>query len=138
MNITYPAKFKKDGNAITVQFIDFKDIYTYGDNVDHAKAMAAEVLTVMLEVKLEKNQNIPAPSNPKGKDVHYIAPDATVQAALLFRLNKDAHKLSDIARAMGTSWAAVQRLEDPKHAPNIKTLEKAAAALGKRLVLSFE
>ncbi len=138
MNITYPAKFEKEGTAYTVQFIDFEDIYTYGETLEHAKAMAAEVLTTMLEIKIEKNQDIALPSEAKGKHVYLIAPDASVQAALLFRLNKDAHSTSDIARALGTSWAAVQRLEDPKHSPNLKTLEKAAAALGKRLVLSFE
>jgi antitoxin HicB len=39
---------------------------------------------------------------------------------------------------MQTSWPAAQRLEDPRHSPSLKQLERAAAALGKRLVLSFE
>jgi antitoxin HicB len=46
--------------------------------------------------------------------------------------------MSQIARALETSWPAAQRMENPKHWPTLRQLEKAAAALGKRLVLSFE
>ena len=40
--------------------------------------------------------------------------------------------------ALETSWAAVQRLEDPHHWPSLKQLDRAARALGKRLVLNME
>lgn len=46
--------------------------------------------------------------------------------------------LADLARALDTSWPTAKRLEDPRHSPTLKQLERAAAALGKRLVLSFE
>jgi antitoxin HicB len=138
MNILYPANIKKEHDRYSVQFIDFEDIFTEGENLEHAKAMAGEVLTVMLESKLEHKEDIPFPSKAKGKDIYYIAPEAPIQAAALFVLNKGERSLSDISRAIGTSWAATQRLEDPKHSPTIKTLEKAAAALGKKLVISFE
>ena len=130
MNLRYPAKITKEGSDYLVNFVDLKGIYTYGESLEHALAMGEEALSGMLAVMLEKEQDIPAPSAPKGKYVYTIAPDASVQAALLFRLNKNGHSISDLARALGTSWAAVQRLEDPRHSPNIKTLERAAAALG--------
>jgi len=43
-----------------------------------------------------------------------------------------------LARSLGTSWAAAQKLESPRANPTIKQLERTAAALGKRLVLSVE
>ena len=138
MNILYPASIKKEEDTFVVQFIDFEDIFTEGETLEHAKAMAAEVLTLMLESKAEHQESIPLPSKARGKEIYYIAPEAAVQSALLFIFNKGEQSLSDISRALGTSWAATQRLEDPKHSPTIKTLEKAAAALGKRLVISFE
>ncbi len=46
--------------------------------------------------------------------------------------------MSELAPALETSWPSAQRLEDPKHWPTLRQLEKAASALGKRLVLSFE
>lgn len=44
----------------------------------------------------------------------------------------------EIARTLNTSWPAVARLEDPHHWPNLKQLERAAAAVGQRLVISLE
>ena len=46
--------------------------------------------------------------------------------------------LLGLARALETSWPAAKRLEDPTQWPSLKTLDRAAAALGKRLVLSLE
>jgi hypothetical protein len=36
------------------------------------------------------------------------------------------------------TWPSAQRLENPRHSPTLRQLEKAAAALGKRLVLALE
>ena len=69
---------------------------------------------------------------------HYVAPDAKTQAALLVRRTRGERSLADLARALETSWPAAKRLEDPRHWPSLKQLERAAAALGKRLVLTFE
>lgn len=43
-----------------------------------------------------------------------------------------------MARVLETSWPAAKRLEDPRHWPSLKQLDKAATALGKRLMPSFE
>lgn len=45
---------------------------------------------------------------------------------------------AELARRMGTSQPAVARLEAGGGSPKLETLEKAAAALGARLVISFE
>lgn len=61
-----------------------------------------------------------------------------MQSALLLRLARGNRPLSDLARALETSWASAQRLEDPHHWPSLKQLDRAARVLGKRLVLSLE
>jgi antitoxin HicB len=72
------------------------------------------------------------------KNARMIAPDAKTQAAILIRRMRGDRPVSELARALETSWPSAQRLEDPKHWPSLRQLEKAASALGKRLVLSFE
>ena len=91
----------------------------------------------MLAWRLDEAKDVPAPSS-KAKGAHYIAPDAKTQAAMLLRLARGQRTLSELARALETSWPAAKRLEDPTHWPSLKTLERAAAALGKRLVLTLE
>lgn len=43
----------------------------------------------------------------------------------------------DVVRSLETSWPAAQRLERPKGNHTLRQMERAAAALGKRLVIEL-
>lgn len=135
MKISYPCNIKKDEDGrYFVKFTDFQEAFTEGETLEEALFNAAEVLSLVIEQRLEDNVELPKPT--KGK--YHIEPNAVVQAAALIHTARGKKSLSELARTLGTSWAAVQRLEDPKHSPTLKNLEKAASAMGKKLVLSFE
>ncbi|MFA7240516.1 MAG: type II toxin-antitoxin system HicB family antitoxin [Sulfuricellaceae bacterium] len=136
--INYPALFdpQPDG-GYTITFPDLPEAITEGDTEDEACFNAAEVLSLCLAVRLEAGDAIPEASPPDG-NARIIEPDAATQAALLIHQARGARSLAELARALGTSWPAAQRLENPRHSPTLKQLERAAAALGKRLVLTFE
>ena len=138
MEIRYPATIEpQQGGGFFVQFVDLLDTFTEGQTMEEALFNAAEVLSAMLGWRRDQGQEVPPPSK-RVKGAHYIAPDAKTQAAMLLRLARGERSLSDLARALETSWPAVKRLEDPTHWPSLKTLDRAAAALGKRLVLTLE
>ena len=138
MEIRYPATVEpcSDGSFF-VQFVDLPDAFTEGKTREEALFNAGEVLSAMLAWRLDEAKDVPAPSQ-KVKGARYIAPDAKTQAAMLLRLARGERSLSDLARMLETSWPAAKRLEDPTHWPSLKTLDRAAAALGKRLVLVLE
>jgi antitoxin HicB len=138
MDIRYPATvaLQADGTFL-VQFVDLPDTFTEGKTKEEALFNATEVLSAMLAWRLDEAKAVPAPSE-KIKGAYYVAPDAKTQAAMLLRLARGERTLSDLARALETSWPAAKRLEDPTHWPSLKTLDRAAAALGKRLVLTLE
>lgn len=139
MRLLYPAnlELQPDG-GFTVLFPDFPEAITEGDTEDEALLHAQEVLSLSLRARMEEAQPIPAPSAAKGKGTRWVAPDAQAQSAALLRMARGDKPLSDVARAMETSWASAQRLEDPRHWPSLKQLDRAARVLGKRLVLSLE
>jgi antitoxin HicB len=138
MDIRYPATVTEQADGtFFVQFVDLPDTFTEGQTQDEALFNASEVLSGMLAFRLDEAKDVPAPSQ-KVKGAHYIAPDAKTQAAMLLRLARGDRSLSDLARALETSWPAAKRLENPTHWPSLKTLDRAAAALGKRLVLTLE
>jgi antitoxin HicB len=58
---------------------------------------------------------------------------------LLVRTLRQAQgkSVADMARALHTSWPAAQRLEQPRANPTLRQLERAADALGKRLVITL-
>ena len=138
MEIRYPAIIKEQADAgFLVTFVDLPDTFTEGLTKEEALFNAVEVLSAMLAWRLDEAKDVPPPSQ-KIKGAHYIAPDAKTQAAMLLRLARGERSLSELARALETSWPAAKRLENPTHWPSLKTLERAAAALGKRLVLVLE
>ncbi|MEI6214995.1 MAG: type II toxin-antitoxin system HicB family antitoxin [Desulfuromonadales bacterium] len=139
MKIEYPAIFDPaDEGGYTISFPDFPEAISEGDSLEEANYNAIEVLDLTLKSRMEDNETIPLPHFESGVNVYMVAPDVNIQAALLVKLNRGEKKFSDLARTLGTSWPAVSRLEDPKHWPSLRQLDKLAAALGKRLVLSLE
>ena len=138
MDIRYPATVEQqaDGTYL-VQFVDLPDTFTEGHTKEEALFNAAEVLSAMLAWRIDEGKDVPAASQ-KVPGAHYVAPDAKTQAAVLLRLARGERTLAELARALETSWPAAKRLEDPTHWPSLKTLDRAAAALGKRLVLTLE
>lgn len=136
MEILYPAILEpQSGGGFCVRFVDFDEAFTEGETVEEAQFNAIDVLT--LEGRLEEGLPIPEPT-PDLSGAVYIAPDARTQSALLIRRARGERSLADIARVLQTTWPAAERLEDPRHWPSLRQLDRAAAALGKRLVLRFE
>lgn len=141
MNVLYPAIFRynKSEKRYTVYFSDLPEAITEGETLEEAIFNASEVLTLTLEGRIDEGMEIPMPSDlPKTKNAKLITPNARAQAALLMRWAKGDHTTAEIARALNTSWPAVARLEDPRHWPNLRQLERAAAAIGQRLIISLE
>lgn len=137
MDIRYPATVEQESDGVfLVRFVDLGDTFTEGQTLEEALFNAVEVLSAMLAWRLDEAKDVPAPSqNVQG--AVYVAPDAKTQAAML-RLARGERTLSDLARALQTSWPAAKRLKDPIPWPSLKMLDRAAAALGKRLVLALE
>ena len=138
MDIRYPAVLEpQEGGGFFVRFVDLEGALTDGETLDEALFNAGEALSATLGWLLDENKPVPAPS-PAGEGMYLIAPDARTQAALLIRRARGDRSLAELARALETSWSSAQRLENPRHSPTLRQLEKAAAALGKRLVLALE
>ncbi len=136
MNVAYPYTLEpQPEGGYLVQFTDLEDAFTEGDTLEEAAFNAAEVLTGLLDWRWAHDQPIPEPSS--GERVAY--PAARVQAALLLRQARaeQGRTLAEQARALDTSWPAAQKLESPTNNPTLKQLERAAAALGKRLVVEL-
>lgn len=138
-NVRYAAVLQaQPEGGFTVTFPDIPEAITEGNTREEALFHASDVLTLCLDERIESGDALPAASKVKGGV--WIEPAAAIQAAVAVRTARLAQgrTLAELARALGTSWAAAQKLESPRANPTIKQLERTAAALGKRLVLSVE
>lgn len=139
MKLEYPYTLEpQETGGFVVQLVDIEEAFTEGMTPEECAFNAAEVLTGILEQRLEDGVEIPLPSKRGRRPV--ASPSAAVQTAILLRMARQAEgkTLAELARALGTSWPAVQRLEKPNANPTLKQLERAAHALGKRLVIELE
>jgi antitoxin HicB len=116
MNTAYPYTLEPqpDGGYL-VQFADIEEAFTEGGTLEAAAFNAQEALSGVLAVRLERGEDIPPPSRAEGRPTAIPATD--VQAALLIHFARGERSLADLARAMGTSWAAAARLENPGIGP---------------------
>ena len=139
ISLKYPFNIEPgDSHGFIAQFVDIEEAFTCGETIEECLHNAEEVLTAMLEIRLENNEPIPLPSNQNSK--YKVAPSVAVQAALLIRIAKDETRknTSDLARAMAVTWPVADKLTNPRHFPSLRQLDKAARALGKRLTVSFD
>ena len=140
MDAKYPYKVTQEDGAYLVQFADIPEAFTEGETLEEAHFNAAEVLSLVLESRIENEFDVPRPGKSSKQFSQACTPEPAVQAALLAHwCREDASaSLADVARMLQTSWAAAQKLEKPGGNPTIKKLNTLAASMGKKLVLAFE
>ena len=142
MILRYPAKIKfiREDKSYMVEFPNLPGCLTEGESLDDAKVNAREALTGYLASIFEREHRIPDPSHIKGRNVHYIEPEPEVSVPILLRKFREKKKFTqgDIAKVLGISYQAYQRLEKPgKSNPTLKTLERLAKVFNKDLRLEF-
>lgn len=142
MILCYPAKIKHiaEDRSYLVEFPDLPGCLTEGETLEEAKDNAKEALTGWLASVFDRDLKIPSPSNIKGKGVYYIEPEPEVSVPIVLRSLRETRKLTqgDIAKVLGISYQAYQRLERPgKSNPTLKTLERLAKVFDKDLKLEF-
>jgi antitoxin HicB len=131
----YNCTIEQDGDMLIVQFPDMPNIQTFGTTHEEALAMAKEALDGCLEVDISHGNAVPPPAYAGG----YPIPVANhIVLSLQLRELRGEQSQTDIARKLGLSYQAYQRLENPRKAnPTVKTLEKMAHVYGRELSISL-
>lgn len=142
MTFSYSARIKyiAEDKTYLVEFPDLPGCLTEGGTIEEAKHNAKEALTGYLSSVFERNLKIPDPSALKGRNMYDIEPEPEVTVPIVLRKLRETRKLTqgDIAKVLGISYQAYQRLEKPgKSNPTIKTLERLAKVFNKELRLEF-
>ena len=129
--MVYHCTIEKEGDEYIVQFPDMTNIVTCGFSKDEALSMAKEALDGCLEADISQGNTIPEPSFKKGCPItvaNHIA------VALQLRELRGEQSQTDVAKKLGLSYQAYQRLENPRKSnPTIKTLERIAHVFGREL-----
>ncbi|HYA77844.1 MAG TPA: type II toxin-antitoxin system HicB family antitoxin [Verrucomicrobiae bacterium] len=142
MKVQYPAKIRytKEDKSFLVEFPDLEGCVTAGSTIEEAQKNAKEALTGYLASIFDRGYVIPKPSKAKSGNIYMIEPDPEVATPIMLRRIRDEKKLNqtEVAKMLGISYQAYQRLENPGTCnPTIKTLEKVARIFEKQLTVEF-
>lgn len=140
-NATYPASFLPEGNAkgFHVRFPDLPEALTGGDDLSDTFGQAADCLAEAIAGRIARGDEIPAPSKPK-RGQHlisvplYLAP----KLALYLAMRERGMPNTQLAKLLGVSETVIRRMLNPKHDTKPEKIQAALAALGKRIVVTFE
>ncbi|MDR1869670.1 MAG: type II toxin-antitoxin system HicB family antitoxin [Treponema sp.] len=131
----YHCDIKKEGDVYIAQFPDMPNVVTCGFTHEEALAMAKDALDGCLEVDISQGNSVPPPSYTGG---YTVTVANHIAVALQLRELRGEQSQTDIARRLGLSYQAYQRLENPRKAnPTVKTLEKIAHVYGRELSISL-
>ena len=130
----YPFKITPDGVFFMVTFPDIPEAITQGETMEQALEVAQDALETALEFYFEDLRAVPEPS-PVKRGRHFVELPASLSAKILL-LNEMIHQRvrpAELARRLGTTPQAVNRLTNLRHASKIDGIASAMKALCKTL-----
>ena len=132
------ARIVKVGGDYIVSFPEFANINTYGETLEQAKENAAEALNGCLESDFERGFSLSFPKEYHGNNFYPVKVYPHIEIAYILRKLRNGKSQVEIARKLGISYQAYQKLENPRKCnPTIKTLERIGNTLGKELEIKF-
>lgn len=134
-SFTYPAKFTPDPDGgYVVTFRDVPEAITQGETIEECREEAAGALQAAVETYIERRLPIPAPSTAKRGEHQVSLPTRTALKASVY-IGMVEHNLSNVALAkvLHVNEKEVRRMLDPNHPTKADALERALAAMGKRV-----
>jgi antitoxin HicB len=139
MALEYPVRLiADDNNTVRVEFPDFPEANTFGDDREEALARAVDALETVIEAYIRDRRPIPSPrARPKGVTVA-LPPIAGVKVGLYVDMLHQGLTKSAIARELNWHLPQVDRLLDIRHESRIDQLNLVAGLFGKRIGMTLE
>jgi antitoxin HicB len=134
----YPVNLTPDetDGGFVVTFPDVPEAITQGTDVSDALAQAADALEEALAGRIRRGDPIPEPSETGPDQQVVLVPALTAAKAALYLALREARiSKSELAQRLGYDEKEVRRLLDPKHLSKLPRIQKALAALGKRIAV---
>jgi antitoxin HicB len=135
MTQAFPYRFEpQEQGGVVVQFVDVPEAHTVGaTEADAGGDHALDCLIAALGGYIKLGREIPKPSPARGHPVAILPPLVAAKLALYEAMRAERITRTALARRLGLQENAVRRLLDLDHRSHIDQLDRALAALGKRL-----
>jgi antitoxin HicB len=130
----YPFKITPDEEFFMVTFPDIPEAITQGETIAQAIEVAQDALETALEFYFDDLRPVPDASPVKrGQRFVELPASLTAKILLLNEMIRQQVRPAELARRLGTTPQAVNRLTNIRHASKIDGIACAMKALGKTL-----
>lgn len=131
--LSYPVVLVEDDNdTILVDFPDFPECHTFGDDAEDALARAVDALESVIMGRMAGRKDIPPPSRARGRPTVTLPLQSAIKTAIYQAMRQRKMTKAGLARKMGWNPPQVDRLLSLRHRTRLDLLEQALAALGKK------
>lgn len=133
--LQYPAKLEPDENkTVLITFPDLPGAISFGDDEEDALRHGADALLTVISALIDDWRVIPAPSAPRpGQRLVSLSSLAATKLAIYTEMRGQGVTKAEMARRLKQDPKQVDRLLDVLHASRHDQLDRALAALGKRI-----
>jgi len=139
MSTGYPVALVAEADGLRAVVRDLPEVLTWGDDEAEALANAADAIEVVLGAAMDEGRAVPEPSPPLHGERLVALPAQFAAKLAVWRLwHASGLTKSAFARLLGVTETEARRILDATHPTKLPTLEAAARALGKRLVIGVE
>jgi antitoxin HicB len=136
MRYAYPALLRRDGGTFAVAFPDVPEAHTFGADRKEALVRAPDALETALSFYVDARKPLPRAGRPKrGQVLVPVSPLGQAKLGLYEAMRAQGVGRAELARRLGCHLAQIDRLLDLCHASKLEQLERALAAVGKRIAL---
>jgi antitoxin HicB len=130
----FPYRFEPEPAGVLAQFIDVPEAHTFGaTEAETGGENALDCLIAALGGYIRLGRAIPRPSPARGRPVVVLPPLVAAKLALYEAMRAERITRTELARRRGLQENAIRRLLDLDHRSHIDQVDRALAALGKRL-----
>ena len=138
----YRATLSKEGRRTLIAFEDCPGCVTFSDRSADVPARARDALEGWLEAHLVTGDVPPMPSRVarklrRAELAVRISPLLAVRLQIRWARRERSLSQGDLGKLLGVSRQQIALLEAPDGNPTIRTLERAAAALGLELAIEL-
>ena len=137
--LAYPVRLEAaEEGGFVVNFPDFPEGWSQGDDREEALAQAADLIETMVANYMAEGWDPPEPSQKRGRPLVRLAPLVAAKAEVYRAMHRAGIGKGELARRIGIAPEAVDQLFSIHHETALNQIEAALAALGRRLVVSIE
>jgi antitoxin HicB len=138
MRYEYPARFKKEGSATLISFRDLPEAISFAEEGEDPWDAAQGALQAALEVRIERDEEIPVASAARrGEPLIPVPVETALKAALLAALRQHDQTRVSLARRLKINEKVIRRMLDPHHSTKPEKLLKALGSLGQAPVVEM-